>query len=297
MYTKENKYVVWGFIMTNILKIIYKEYDSFTPSKRRIADYIINHTNYITYDTLSELADKIGTSTTSIVRFAQSLGFDGYSGLQTSIRDYTHADDPFNASKTLDNIEHKTTHDLFKQSIDKDIENLNQTLKTIDPSLLEAAVSRINTARNVYIIGYNDSFTLAYYMTMRLGQIRENVHLLQSVGGVYPYEIVDSNEEDLLIAYWFPRYSLYTLNIINRIKKNNGNVIIITSSNTEKIKEFGDIILPTHVYGGGVKESLIAPISLSSYLVSLAAVKDYDKASKYIKESEKILQNGFYLDT
>lgn len=280
----------------NIIKIIYDNYHNFTSQKKVIADYILNNFNYINYDTLQELAYKIDVSTTSIIRFAKDLGFSGYSELQESIRNYTILDDPFSAAKTFSKIEDKDISELFENSINKDIENLKMTIRSIAKDDLEKATKAISKARKVYIIGYNDSFTLAYYMALRLGQVRENINLLQSVGGMYPKDIIECNDKDLLIAYFFPRYSLYTLNVINWVKRNKGKVLIITSSNIEKIKDFGDIILPTHVHGGGVKESLIAPISLSSYLASSVALVNGNKSKEFINMAENLLQSGFYID-
>lgn len=85
--------------MDNIIKRIYDHYDEFTVSKRAVADYILNSFKYITYDTLTELADKVDVSTTSIIRFAQDLGYSGYSEMLEAIRDYTNLDDPYTAKK------------------------------------------------------------------------------------------------------------------------------------------------------------------------------------------------------
>ncbi|NLD17588.1 MAG: MurR/RpiR family transcriptional regulator [Tissierellia bacterium] len=282
--------------MKTIIKLIYENYDSFTSSKKLIADFILNNSNYILYDTLSELAHKINTSTTSIIRFARDLGYSGYSEMQEALREFAALDDPFDAQKTLSKVQDKNISELFESSINKDIENLQHTIKSIPKDKLEEAINLIAKSRKVYITGYNDSFALAFYMALRLGQVRDNVDLLQSVGGMYPKDIVNSNEEDVLIAYFFPRYSLYTLNIIKWVSSNGGKVIIITSNNIEKIRDFGDVILPTHVYGGGVKESLIAPMSLSSYIASSVAIVNGDEAKEIIGKAENILRSGLYLD-
>jgi len=282
--------------MGNIIKLIYNNYDNYTNSERIIADYIINNFNNITYDTLSTLAQKIGVSTTSIIRFAKELDFNGYSELQESIRAYAMSDDPFNVAKNFREIENKNISELFDSSLNKDIDNLKKTINSLSKDDLEKSIDYLAKSRRVYVIGYNESFTLAYYMAIRLGQVRESVHLLQSVGGMYPMEIASSNGKDLLVAFLFPRYSMNTINIINKVRQSGTKVLIITSNNIGKIKGFGDIILPTFVYGSGVRESYIAPMSLCSYLASSVALVNPEESSKLINYTERVLQTGYYLD-
>ena len=283
--------------MENIIKLIYNNYDNYTNSEKTIADYIINNFNNITYDTLSSLAQKIGVSTTSIIRFAKELNFNGYSELQESIRAYADSDDPFNVARNFREMENQDISDMFEKSLNKDIENLKKTINSLSKDDLEKAIDYLANARRIYVMGYNDSFTMAYYMAARLGQVRESVSLLQGVGGLYPMEIASSNEEDLLVAYLFPRYSMNTVNIINKVKINGTKVLIITAHDTTKIRHFADVILPTYVYGSGVRESYIAPLSLSSYLASSVALVNPEKSSKFINYTERVLQTGYYLDT
>lgn len=281
----------------NIIQKIYKNYDSYTNTERVIADYILNNYSYILYDTLSDLAYKIETSTTSIIRFARILGYEGYSQMRSAIRDYARLDDPFDARKTLFKLEDKNISEIFESSINKDIENLQMTIDLVNKDDLADAIKLLAQSRKVFVAGYNDSFCLAYYMTLRLGQVREDVNLLQSVGGMYPKDLISAKKDDVFLAYWFPRYSLYTLNMINIARKEGTKIIVISSPNTEKIKDFADIILPSQVHGGGVKESLIAPMSLSSYMASSVAVLNGDEAKDNISKAENILRSGFYLDT
>lgn len=282
--------------MKHIIKKIYEKYSEFTHTEKNIADFILNNSNYILYDTLNELSNKINTSTTSIIRFAKALGYSGFSDMQDAIREYVALDDPFDLQKTLSKVEDKNVSELFVASINKDIENLEMTIASVEKDKLEEAINLIAKSRKVYIIGYNDSFALAYYMALRLGQVKENINLLQSVGGMYPKDIISANDEDVLIAYLFPRYSLYTLKVINWAKEAGTKIVIITSNNIEKIKDFGDVILPTYVHGGGVKESLISPMSLSSYIASTVAVINGDEAKEIINKAEIILRSGFYLE-
>ena len=61
--------------------------DQLTPTERRIAKAILDDPMLLTFGTVSALADRVGTSRATIVRFATKLGFEGYSELQQNARD------------------------------------------------------------------------------------------------------------------------------------------------------------------------------------------------------------------
>ena len=58
-----------------------------TPTERRIAEAVLEDPTLLAFGTVSGLADRVGTSRPSIVRFATKLGFEGYSDLQKRARD------------------------------------------------------------------------------------------------------------------------------------------------------------------------------------------------------------------
>jgi len=57
-----------------------------TPTERRIAEAVLAEPTLLAFGTVSDLADLVGTSRPSIVRFANKLGFPGYTLLQKHVR-------------------------------------------------------------------------------------------------------------------------------------------------------------------------------------------------------------------
>lgn len=281
----------------NIMKLIDKKYDNMTNSYKIIANFIKDSYQYITYDTLSELSSKIDVSTTTVIRFSKLLGFDGYSELQDAIRSYSKENDPYNMNYRLKSSYNpeETKIELLDSTFNKDMENMIKTLNNLSHEDLIEAIELIIQANNIYVVGYNDSFILSSYMALRLGQIREDVILINQLGGMYPFEISSANKDDILIAYLYPRYSTHTINIINILKEKGLKIIIITSNNIMPIKNLGDIIIPTFVTGLNVKDSIVAPIFLSNFIANSVAYSDYDKTVEHLKNAEEILSKGYYL--
>ncbi len=139
------------------------------------------------------------------------------------------------------------------------------------------------------------SFSIAYYMASRLGEIKKNVHFIQSTGMLYPEEIVGADAGDVCIAYFFPRYSKIASNIISWLKKQGVKIILFTSLNNLAARRYGDIILPCGLKSISYKNSLTAPICLTNYLVAELAKQNYDEAREVLRRTEDILSTGYYL--
>lgn len=281
----------------NIMELIDQNYEEMTVASQSIADFIKVNYQYITYDTLSELAAKIEVSTTTVVRFSKMLGYDGYSSMQASIRDYAKYHDPYNMSERLSKTHNpkRTNIELLNNTFNKDIDNMVSTFNNLNIDDIKETINILINAKNIYVIGYNDSFILASYMALRMGQIRDGIVLLGQMGGMYPFEISSASKDDVLVAYLFPRYSTHTIDLINILRERGLKCIIITSNNIAPVKNLGDIIIPTFVTGLDVKDSIVGPIFLSNFIANAIAYSDYDNALKHLDMAEKILSKGYYL--
>ena len=65
--------------MDTIIKFLSDDYENFTPSQRKIIRYIVENINEASYLKIDELAKKVGTNPSTIVRFSKQIGFMGYS--------------------------------------------------------------------------------------------------------------------------------------------------------------------------------------------------------------------------
>lgn len=281
--------------MADILQVIYEKFGNFTASQKTIAEFMIENMNTIAFDTLEQLAAKIGVSTTTIIRFARALGLDGFTELQKEFQEhlYKKVSLPERLSASV-NAE-QGVDELMNESFRNDIMNIEQTLKELSAESVNNAVEMILNSKKRYVLGLRSSFSLAYYMTMRLGQILNNVHLIHTVGMSYPEEIVGISDKDVCIVYLFPRYSKITLNIISWMKTKGVKIILITDPKNNDIRSYGDIILPCKVKGISFKNTFAAPLSLSNFIVASITSQKYDECLKVIKETEDILEHGYYL--
>ena len=273
---------------------IQEKSDSLTRSQKQIANYLSNHTDDVVFCTLEALASRIDVSTTTIIRFARSLGYSGFSDMQNDAK--RDMQNKATLPERLDDtVNSGPEADLLQDSFSMDIENIRQTLNAQNMEDLRQVISLISDAENVFILGMRSSFALAYYMASRLGEMKQNVRFIQSTGMIYPEEIVSASERDVCIAYIFPRYSKTVTSVLSWMRSKGVRVILITSFSDAPVRRYADVCLGCAIRSVSYKNSMTAPICLTNYIVAEYARQHYEEARETLSRIEEILSSGFYL--
>ena len=274
---------------------VNEKYNGMTHAQKTVANYVGEHPDDIAFCTLETLAAKINVSTTTVIRFARAMGYSGFSDMQDEVKREMQTKSTL-PERLDDLISSRGGEDLTLQScFATDMDNLSQTLSGLDPQELKKAVDMISGANRIYILGMRSSFSLAHYLTSRLGEIKRNVSFVQSTGMIYPEEVVSAGEGDVCIAYVFPRYSKTALNILAWMRSYGVKVILFTSMNDLPIRSYGDLCFNCAINSTSCKNSLTAPMCLTNYLVAELANQNYDEAHEVLSRTEELLSTGFYL--
>lgn len=270
-------------------------YDTLTRSQQVVAEYYRSNEDQVAFLTLEDAAMQIGVSTTTIIRFARSLGYTGYSQMQKDIQ--SSLINKVSLPERLNNLSVSApgNDQLLNQVVQSDIRDITETVTALSQDLISQSVELINQARNVYVLGLRSSFALAHYLTSRLGQIRPNVRLIQSAGMLFPEELVGCGSSDVCVAFLFPRYSKTAANLILWLKRRNVKIILFTSNDYKAVKDYGDLIFPCSVSSMSIKNSFVAPMVIINYLMASIALLDLDRAENTLKETEDFLDKGYHL--
>jgi DNA-binding MurR/RpiR family transcriptional regulator len=152
---------------------IRARFDDFSRSQKDVAQYIVDHLDEVAFQTAEELARRANTSSSTVVRFSQALGFEGFPELQTSAREEFrrrvaagatagHAPNGNGASNaaplfSLDQSE-------FETAVAADHVNVEETARRISRRDVEAAIDAISQARRVLIAGTDQMAFFASYL-------------------------------------------------------------------------------------------------------------------------------------
>src|SRR3989440_1162257 len=71
----------------SLSKYIRARFDECSRSQKDVAQYIVDHLDEAAFQTAEELARRANTSSSTVVRFSQALGFEGFPELQSAARE------------------------------------------------------------------------------------------------------------------------------------------------------------------------------------------------------------------
>jgi DNA-binding MurR/RpiR family transcriptional regulator len=144
---------------------IQARFDEFSRSQKDVAQYIVDHLDEAAFQTAEELARRANTSSSTVVRFSQALGFEGFPELQAAAREeYRRAHATPVAAGTPAAPLFSLDQSEFETALGADHVNVEETARKISRSDVEAAIDAIASAPRVLIIGTDQMAFFASYL-------------------------------------------------------------------------------------------------------------------------------------
>ncbi len=150
---------------------IKARFDEFSRSQKDVAQYIVDHLDEAAFQTAEELARRANTSSSTVVRFSQALGFEGFPELQQAARDEyrrrvggiangANGAEALAAATPLFSLDHTE----FEAALAADHVNVEDTAHKLSRTDVEAAIDAIVSAEKVLIAGTDQMAFFASYL-------------------------------------------------------------------------------------------------------------------------------------
>lgn len=273
---------------TDLLKIIQEKQSTFSKGQKQISSFILAHYDKAAYMTAAKLGALVGVSESTVVRFANELGFAGYPELQHSLQEMIRS-----KLTTIQRIEITNDRigesDLLEKVLNSDIDKIKHTLEEIDRTSFENAVDDLIGAQMIYIIGMRSSSSLASFMYHYLNLVFPHVRLVRTTSGSEIFEqLLRINDKDAIVGISFPRYSKRIINALGYAKKQGAKVISITDSAASPIAANADDLLLAKSDMASFVDSLVAPLSIINALIVAIGRKKQDEIAETFGKLERI---------
>ena len=212
-------------------------------SKRlfQVAQYLLDHPNEIAFGTVVVIARDAGVHPSTLVRFASSFGYSGFSEMQNLFKEQLRAEAPsYNDRMRIARESEGDQADanpisLLRQFSAANSSALDQLVTDVDLAQLEKAEQLLNDAQTIYVMGVRRAFVVASYFGYALRHAERRAFLIDGVGGLTQEQASSMGANDVLIAISLHPYGQETQNVARDAFARGIPVVLITDSHLSSL--------------------------------------------------------------
>jgi len=253
---------------------IARRHDALSGRLRQIAEYVLRHPNEVALGTVSALAGKIGVQPSAIVRFANTLGYSGFTALQRVFRERLVSAATPSYRERIESLrvdagrrQRHPVSGILARFIEDDISALDALFRSVPEKDLDRAVELLARARTIYVLAQGRSFPVAYYLDHALSRLEVPSRLFDGVGGLVPQRARVATRHDALLLVSFRDYSPESLQVGKDLSARGVPVVAITDTALSPIARFASVTFEVGDSSERLFRSLAAPLCLAQALV------------------------------
>jgi DNA-binding MurR/RpiR family transcriptional regulator len=268
---------------------ITDRFEEFSRSQKDVARYIVDHLEEAAFQTAEELARRADTSSSTVVRFSQALGFDGFPELQEAARDEykrrSHApgtssgEGSESALLTLGNSE-------FETALATDLVNLDESARRVTLNDVQEVAGLIARAERVVMVGVDQMAFFASYLRHLLSLLDLRAEVVASASQEALARLARIDEETLVITFCSGRPHALVLRAAKLARKRECATVAVSDASISELTKLSDHCLyyssnsPSYTRSHAALLSLIQALAYAVYSNDEAAYEERIKAYK-----------------
>ena len=272
----------------SLSKYIQARFEQCSRSQKDVAQYIVDHLDEAAFQTAEELARRANTSSSTVVRFSQALGFEGFPELQAAAREEYRRVHTKNEPKTGSQASSTPLFSLdqneFETALTADHLNVEETARKVSRSSVEALIEAIVSAEKVLVAGTDQMAFFASYLRhlLMLLDLRVDVVASPSQEALSRLGRIDGNT--LVIGLSAGRPHPLVVRAMKLARHRKARTAAITDATLSEVAKLAQIKLyyssnsPAYVRSHTALLSLIQALAYGVYAQDSAQYDDRIKA-------------------
>ncbi|MDX1601030.1 MAG: MurR/RpiR family transcriptional regulator, partial [Anaerolineales bacterium] len=238
-------------------------YESLPPSELKVAHYLLDNPDEIIHASVTELANSLGVSESTVVRFCQRLGYQGYQEFKILLaRDLGRPFQDTYQEIELDDDAATVIHKTLQISQGA----LVDTEAVLDPERLQDVVGWLTKADQVYLFGCGGSGGIAEIAGQKL--LRLGVQSLVSIDPhTQPLVAGLASPHSVAIGISFSGNNHDVIRAVKVAKERGAKTVAVTNYRSSPLAKLAEAVLLS-----GAKETPLVSEAGPSRVVQLAVV-------------------------
>ncbi len=265
---------------TEISQRISKAFPKLSKGHKKIANAVIYQYEKVAYMTAAKVGQLVGVSESTVVRFASEIGYAGYAEFQQAVQELVRR--KLTPNQRIEVTKQRMGNsDILETVMESDINKIKYTLANLDKQTFSNSVNAILSAKTIYIMGARATEPVAKLLYYNLSLIFDNVRFVNPTSSTEVFEQMFSIcENDVIIAFSFPRYSTKMVRGVKFAKSKGASVIVFTDSDISPLAEHATYLLTAQSDMASFMDSLVAPVSIINAII----VEITNRCEKQIRE-------------
>ena len=258
---------------------ITRNYQSLSPSFKKIADFILTSHQRAAFMSASRLAKYLGVDVATVTRFAQQIGYDGYTELIREIQEKVLEEMREARAPIADRFE--SAEGPFSLTMWRDWANLDKTIRNIPPEDADQAIAAIRAARRIYLVAEGVGAGLAQATASYLRMSKPQVITLSQGAFDMATALKELEPEDVIIGIGFTNYSFAATRAMELGHKVGATTIGVIAQADCPIGTVADILFT----GAATEEGYLpSPTNVSAILFALTYTFLTSDADAYARD-------------
>ncbi len=217
----------------SLRNLIAAEHGRLPKRLAQVAAFMLDNPDEVALGTSASIAELAKVQPSTLVRFAQTLGFSGFSDLQALFRERLRGywptyRDRVQALRSDD--ETKASHRLLGRFAGTAISSIERLRDSVAAEDIDRATRTLAAARTIYLLGQRRSYPVASYLAYAFQKLGHPVVLLENAAGTIIEQAAFMTPEDALLVVSFTPYSPVSVEIATRAKQEGVPVVAVSDS-------------------------------------------------------------------
>ena len=242
----------------------------FSGNESIVINFVLDKEENINKYTTIQIAKETYTSTSTIVRIAKKLGFNGWTELKEAyINELKYIKTNFNNLDANIPFQKDDSINTIASNITQlHIESAKDTFFLLNSQMMSEAASLINKSQKVHIFTVSNLSYLAEIFTFNLSRIKKDIHVDSIQDNMY-HNAMMLTKNDCAICVSYSGETRAILDIAKILRKRGIPIIVITSVGENHLEKYGDVVL--HIC---TREKSISKIAGYTSLHSISLIFD-----------------------
>ena len=214
-------------------------FGTLTRAERQLANTIVENYPVSGLGSITQIAEKSGVSSPTIVRMVKKLGFKGFPEFQAKLRHELEAKITGPIAKHDTWAQKAPDSHILNRFAEAVIGNIRKSLGQIETEAFDATCQLLSDTRHpLYIVGGRITRALADYLFLHMQVIRKDVTHIQPISNSWPHYFLDIKKGDVLVIFDIRRYENSTLKLAEIAHERGAQLILFTDQWRSPVEKF-----------------------------------------------------------